>query len=433
MVVSQKTNLGSLTESLFINFKQIFSAENVANFSLICIFPLLFIYQFLVSQFSDHIKPIFGGGWAITIVVLFFCLAYFYAKKFFLQRNEFFFLDYCFVIFLIFVFSITLLHYFAPLKAQYNVHLLHWNLSGVVSNATCYMAFRLSKISKPPFLRIWVALTFLIFLAVAYNMIDINAPFFINENFIFGFKRIENSWGYQGFARSLLFTILISIFLVPNFLFAVSIYVLGTLVLIANQSRTELILFVFSIPAILVIFNSHKNRIKILFTISILFLLISVMFAFVPGLFSIFIKIFSNTRIASLFDLWNDPSFLIRIEQSSAALHSIFENPLFGDYGEYYLETGLAGNYSHNVLGVWVNFGLIGFLFYCGMMGFILNFIFTTKLYIEDRVQIYIAGALGGSAIVAHLFSYTYVDVLLACAAGAVANAESNRKAVQKN
>ena len=51
-----------------------------------------------------------------------------------------------------------------------------WNLSGVASNATCYMAFRLAKIGKRRFLRVWGVLNILVFFAVIFNMVDIDAP-----------------------------------------------------------------------------------------------------------------------------------------------------------------------------------------------------------------------------------------------------------------
>ena len=124
MRVLCKNNLASFGSLAFNYYKQTFSAENVANFSLICIFPLLFLYQFLIAQFPGKIEPVFGSGWAIVITTLFFWLSYFYTIKFLLQRNELLFLDYIFVAFLSFVCLVSLLHYFGPFKAQYNEHLL---------------------------------------------------------------------------------------------------------------------------------------------------------------------------------------------------------------------------------------------------------------------------------------------------------------------
>ena len=127
------------------------------------------------------------------------------------------------------------------------------------------------------------------------------------------------------------------------------------------------------------------------------------MATFQPELFSSFTKIFSYTRVPSLFNLHSDPSFQIRVSQLFSALHTILEKPFFGDYGSYFTDSGLKGRYSHNVFLVWVNFGLVGFIVYCSILGLILKLILTIKLNKDNKLQIYVTGALG--SVVAHIFS----------------------------
>lgn len=413
--------------SVRLLFLKMFSAENVANFSLVMIFPLLFIYQFVIAQFPDHIEPIFGSGWAITIAILFFWLAYFFVKKFFLQKNQFLLLDYLFVSFLFLIVLVSLLNYFSPFNAQYAFHLLYWNLSGVASNATCYMAFRLAKLDKPQYLKIWLGFAFLSILSVVSNMTVMRGFYYVDPNFYFGFERLEHVWSYQGFARSLLITFFMGVFAVQNLIVSVFFYVVGTLALIANSSKTELILFVAGVPAIIFILGSNKVRQKILLILAMTISFAVLGLVFLPDILG-FLKIFSHTRAASLVDLSNDQSFQLRVAQTLAALREIFDSPIFGNYGKYYLETGRPGSYNHDIFLVWVNMGLVGFVLYCSILGLLIKYLFTTKLFKADRVQTYIAGVLGGCAIVAHTFSYTYVDIMLACAVGAVANLHSARR-----
>ena len=42
------------------------------------------------------------------------------------------------------------------------------------------------------------------------------------------------------------------------------------------------------------------------------------------------------------------------------ALNSIAADPIFGEYGSYYV-LGSAGKYAHNILSAWVDLGILGF------------------------------------------------------------------------
>lgn len=409
--------------------KRVIYSGYLANFSLICIFPGLLFYQFLCGQFPEQIKPIFGSGWAITILVLFFCLSFCFFSKILHQRKTFVPIDYVFVSFLIFSFIVSVFNYFAPVDAQYERHLLYWHLSAIASNATCYMAFRLASLNNSFFLRIWRQLTVLSSLAVAYNMFDINAPFYIDKHFYFGFAPQDQLWSYQGFARSLLIIFAITIFNISSSALFVLFYILSSLILVANQSRTELVLFVCAIPAITFFLNSFEFKRKtLLATVTVLPIFVFLTILFSSQLQPLF-DYFSNTRASSFLNLQDDASFQIRILQSITALNSILEAPVWGDYGSYFLESGETGNYPHNMLAVWMNLGIVGLLIYLVIIILIIRFLFDIDLQQNDKTKIYIASFLGLSAILAHTLSYTYCEVLMACAVGAIANVSEVKKA----
>jgi O-antigen ligase len=125
-------------------------------------------------------------------------------------------------------------------------------------------------------------------------------------------------------------------------------------------------------------------------------------------------------RILALADPTNDGSVQQRLLQTIFALKTIKENPFFGSYGSY-VDASSIGEYSHNLLGLWVNAGLVGVLFYLILFTMILWEVFKVKLTSQNYTLICLSGALGLSAIVAHLSAYVYVEVLLAAAIGSIA------------
>ncbi|MGJ7575241.1 hypothetical protein ACSFBX_32315 [Variovorax sp. RB2P76] len=78
------------------------------------------------------------------------------------------------------------------------------------------------------------------------------------------------------------------------------------------------------------------------------------------GLF--FYSEYSDSRIFSLLSLSSDASGVARSEFTARALDTISENPLLGSFASY-----VPGEYSHNLLSVWVDFGMLGFLFILGL------------------------------------------------------------------
>lgn len=72
----------------------------------------------------------------------------------------------------------------------------------------------------------------------------------------------------------------------------------------------------------------------------------------------VFYSEYSDNRIFNLLDLSSDASGVARSEFTERALQTIAENPFFGSFASY-----PPGEYSHNLLSVWVDFGIFGFLF----------------------------------------------------------------------
>lgn len=66
-----------------------------------------------------------------------------------------------------------------------------------------------------------------------------------------------------------------------------------------------------------------------------------------------------TNRVLNLRDLQSDVSFSERRQSLDLALHTIAAHPLVGNYASY-----PVGDYAHNILSAWVDFGLVGFLLF---------------------------------------------------------------------
>mgnify|MGYP006331453811 FL=1 len=79
-------------------------------------------------------------------------------------------------------------------------------------------------------------------------------------------------------------------------------------------------------------------------------------------------------------------SVMARSELSDAAIVTIVENPLLGDYGSYALATGGGvGSYAHNLLSAWVDLGVFGFILYVASFLFMGLAIFNAQTKEKDE------------------------------------------------
>ena len=96
------------------------------------------------------------------------------------------------------------------------------------------------------------------------------------------------------------------------------------------------------------------------------------------------LKYYPDGRVSGLLSLGADASAIARLEFTKDAINTIIEKPIFGDFGSYIL-----GQYSHNFLSVWVDFGLIGFLFF--VFWIFLQMAVYVKYFTADRSKVHYA------------------------------------------
>lgn len=156
---------------------------------------------------------------------------------------------------------------------------------------------------------------------------------------------------YQGFARSAVVLLFILMAWVAKRWLMV-VYYMGLVLLFLLSARSEFVGF-FVVGFVIVTMRLGVRK---------YLLLASPVFIF--GFFVLLDAAYDfgrSSRILGLMDLQADTSLANRMEMNSRALSSILEHPFIGDYGAYIVGGGI-GDYAHNMLSAWVDFGLIGFI-----------------------------------------------------------------------
>ncbi|XVN73128.1 hypothetical protein AAEX37_00180 [Oligella sp. MSHR50489EDL] len=178
----------------------------------------------------------------------------------------------------------------------------------------------------------------IVFLAV---IAELEQPAYItNTGYYFDFN-------YQLVALCFL---ILCIFILPrvNFLSRFSIYFLGIPALYLIGARSEFYAF-FLLITIVEFYRTKASflLISVVLFFGFLFLFLTDNFEFISG------------RMFNIFD-GNDASLSSRQILQKNAIMTISNNILTGHYGSHPL-----GHYSHNILSLWVDMGLLGIIIFC--------------------------------------------------------------------
>ena len=382
-------------------------SSSYANIVLLFLFPGLFMYQSALGAL--WIEPVIFGGWGVLVAIFCPCLVLIFFAKLSQGLQAFFTIEYIFLTFLTLISFVSIFYFLVGSSHPGRGSIFYWNIAGVISNLTCFLAFRFANFEKKSFIfLVKVSAGFLV-LIVLLNT--------VYSSMFFAFIRSEYLWSYQGFARSMLIVFLITCFFAKGIATRVFCYFLFAFILFVNSSRTELILFLFVVPSSMILKLQYPRNLKVSLVIFCSLFLISLMIlALVKSGFLIFDGV-PYHRMMGFIDPLNDPSISVRLSQVIRAFSVVLENPIFGDYGNY-----TDGDYSHNFLSAWVNFGLLGVIIYLSMLSMVAYEVFIMKVNSQNPAFIYFVLAMGVSAVIAHTVSYTYINILLACAIGLIGN-----------
>jgi hypothetical protein len=152
---------------------------------------------------------------------------------------------------------------------------------------------------------------------------------------------------YQGMAYA--YMVMLAYCVIPlAFGWRMAIYMVsfGTLFLIG--ARSEFVGFVLMMGVI----EYCKARSRTAFLLTVCALL-----AVLSALYFQYRNEFADNRIFAILEMSTDQSVMERAELHEAAVNTVQDKPITGDYASYE-----PGHYSHDILSAWVDLGLAGFL-----------------------------------------------------------------------
>lgn len=356
--------------------------KSISKISFYLFIPGFLLY-YLIVTFSISI-PILGNylGFIGGLLIIPNLICYLVSKKFNL-------LDVVFISWHVIIGLYSIYRYSTGIVSN-NFELLNWSLGSIVFNILMYtISLNINCIYNSKFI---IVIYYIINILVLVSIIM--GKFFINLTGVRGV-----SLNYQDFA--VMYTIFSSI-IIYKYKNPINV-IISLVVLYFNGARTEFAIFLITIVLVeMLIYAKNRKFLKLLSIIVVVLI------------FTIIILVNTQTinnysRIASLLNLKNDESSIYRKDLLKVAMSIISNNPICGDYGSYVKINGSIGTYSHNILSAWVNFGLIGFLFYlmCPIYILIKTFICYKEIKNLHKLVLFLTMFITLAFVMAK--SYTYI------------------------
>jgi hypothetical protein len=358
------------------------NGELVIHLAFFLLFPGFFFYQTLLGL--GLIGAYLGGYFTLVAVVftpplVFFCRRAAQANRIYMSQLDLFCVVFC--IYYCLIIAINGVGGANTIVAQRHAQSLMFCID-------TYIIFRLSNFNNKKLIRL-LLVSLLVMSAITIYLSN-NGFFYLQA---LGQAQDPQSLAtYQGFARSYIYTYLILLSLARSVGARFALYGLASATLFLNGARSEFSASLFSIPLIELYYTKHK--------LSKVIPLILVLAFFVMNAEAI-VGMLPENRTLQLLDLSQSTSAIARQHLSSNAWRTITENPIFGDFASY-----PDGHYAHNILGAWVDFGLIGFLYFSALLLWPAFQLFANGFFYEKK-----------SSEFAIAFSFTCITILWAVTA----------------
>lgn len=316
-------------------------AQSLANIAFIALFPGFFLYHTAIG--TGSIPDFAGGYFSPTCLFLLPLLVFTYTNSILPNKGEKKSQDVLFFLFLAYFSVIVATNFIGG--ASREVLLRH--ALAILQFATCYLTFRMLDISSNSKKSYLLALLVLMSALVFY--LSSNGSFYLKKDDSF---HEDSTATYEGFARSFLVT---AIFVVPHlkkFRTRALFYVICTAALYLNSARSEFVCFIiFSLTAETLL---SKRRI-------VTATLIAATASISAWILLSDTNLIPENRILELVNASDSSSWELRRRFLEAALNTISNNPIMGDYASY--ATIGSGAYAHNLISSWVDLGIVGFLY----------------------------------------------------------------------
>ena len=327
---------------MFLKTHQIESKlDLLPSISFFLIYPCFLIYH-LLAKFN-YINSFLGGYFTGISIVIVPILFLFYSRNNHIlkNRNSLFF-DRIFIFYILYYLGII---YLGFLRGA-DENLVSSDLAYIFKFLIIFYTIRALNFDNPKF----KALLFFI-----YRTVTLFIVFVFN-----GTPYIGNSEALNYAALSYVYTV-ISIYTVGiehrKFVKRIT-YIASLFALFFIGARSEFIAFFIFI--LIIEFCITNN--KLMYIILILCLTIGLAIIFYTFTNYLNAELPVN-RMSNLLQPSNDVSFNTRNIFLENAMNILNNEPLWGNYGTY-----KTGTYAHNLLSVWVDMGIIGFVLFCSVL-----------------------------------------------------------------
>ena len=319
-------------------------SERISVLSFLVLFPGYLIYHFSVA--SGLFPPILGGYYgamSVCLLLLMVVAALGNLADHGLSAYEWlvvFFFSYCF--------AWVAIHFILGEGFQGSIELAIRSASYLPLLIVLFLAGRFFNATGTRRMRLF-SLTLVLMTLMVIGQLD--------ENFVVGLIRNVGESGvqtstYQGYARSV---IVIALLVLANSRGVSSAFyiLITTVTLFLIGARSEFAGFLF----VVIVLLPYWFRTNKWVASGLVFAGFVAFYVFITSAISL-----DLFRISELLDLERSSSFQARRELTMSAIQTIISSPILGDYGSDRL------GYSHNALGAWVSFGILGFVIYVGLV-----------------------------------------------------------------
>lgn len=311
----------------------------VIHIAFFLLFPGFFFYQTLLG--IGIINAFLGGYFSYVSLLLMPPLIFIYSTEVKRDGNNFCPTNFYYMAFLAYVFLIVAINFISG--TDYRIALDYF--MSIIFAVNIFIIFKMLDLNDNTIKITSIASLIIMSLIVFYFSTDglfYLASLGISQN-------PESVASYQGFARSYLLTFIFAVSSIKPATFRIIMYSAAIPTLFLNGARSEFIALLFIIP--IVEMSNHKKKLMTSISLFLIFIFISLVFNYI-------IPLLPNNRTLQLLDLSTSNSVKLRHDFTEQALQTIYINPIFGDFGSY-----IYGESAHNILAVWVDFGLFGFIF----------------------------------------------------------------------
>lgn len=311
----------------------------IIHLAFFLLFPGFFFYQTLIG--IGAINAFLGGYFSIISLLSIPPLAFIYITEAKRDRKFFCITDFYYIIFITYISFIVAINFTAG--ADYKIARDY--LLSIIFSINIFIILKMIDLNDSG-LKIISTLSLAIMSAIVFYF-SADGLFYLADLGVA--KNPESVASYQGFARSYLLTFVVAISLTKPFAVRILMYFVAIPALFINGARSEFVALLFIIPIIEICNSEKKLRTAIIFSLLLIFMKL---------IFDYIIIILPRNRILQIFDLSQSNSANLRHDYTMQALQTIYTDPIFGGFGDY-----IYGEYAHNILATWVDFGLFGFFF----------------------------------------------------------------------